>query len=512
MKFFNRRYIFYSIVAIIILALVSFAFVSVITNDTRKDTEIQMRELSNQSISVISQRLHADSVCLHSIAETVGGSTMQLNTEALRSYLERKRGIYGFGDIVVIDLDGKPLSAVGTQLPNMKEQEFFKLALQGRVVLHNGLSLDNKDEHLVRIAQPLRRNGKTIAVLYGVYMPHQLRSLLSEKLFDNSASTKLVTSAGDVVAAPEKRFNFFTIDSFLDNEQTEITSQEHEHYYSLLHNNRQGFVSYKFNKEEFLTALTPMDMANFSTTDHARWYLSLTLPYEVVSSKSRTKVFQTTAFAFALLTIIGVLSFSLYRSKQKQRQELQEAYEEVQSLYRTIPTPIIRFRMEDGGIVLSDNRSFANLVGCPHETCQHRFRFFTKPEFIERIWSLPDGSHQMEMLIRGYGKKYIWHLAFLEITTKPEGREVLCVLANISRQHEELSKVTMVSQTDALTGLANRRGIQEQLEPLLLTDSVTGALLIMDLDNFKQVNDKFGHQAGDTVLAAFADMLVETLP
>ena len=168
--------------------------------------------------------------------------------------------------------------------------------------------------------------------------------------------------------------------------------------------------------------------------------------------------------------------------------------------------------MENGGIVLSDNRSFANLVGCPHETCQHRFRFFTKPEFIERIWALPDGSHQMEMLIRGYGKKYIWHLAFLEITTKPEGREVLCVLANISQQREKLSEVTLVSQTDALTGLANRRGIQEQLEPLFVSESTQGALLIMDLDNFKQVNDKFGHQAGDTVLASFADMLVETLP
>ena len=168
--------------------------------------------------------------------------------------------------------------------------------------------------------------------------------------------------------------------------------------------------------------------------------------------------------------------------------------------------------MDDGGIVLSDNRSFANLVGCPHETCQHRFRFFTKPEFIERIWNLPDGSHQMEILIRGYGKKYIWHLAFLEITTKPDGREALCVLANISQQREKLSEVTLVSQTDALTGLANRRGIQEQLQPLLLTDSVKGALLIMDLDNFKQVNDRFGHQSGDDVLASFADMLVETLP
>ena len=168
--------------------------------------------------------------------------------------------------------------------------------------------------------------------------------------------------------------------------------------------------------------------------------------------------------------------------------------------------------MEDGGIVLSDNRSFANLVGCPHETCQHRFRFFTKQEFIDRIWALPDGSHQMEMLIRGYGKKYIWHLAFLEITTKPEGREVLCVLANITQQREKIHEATLVSQTDALTGLANRRGIQEQLEPLFVSESTSGALLIMDLDNFKQVNDKFGHQTGDTVLAAFADMLVETLP
>ena len=512
MKFFKKRNILYSLVAIIVLALVSLAFISIITNDTRKDTEAHMRELSNQSISAISQKLHTDSVCLHSIAETVGGSTLQLNTEELRSYLERKRRIYGFGDIVVIDLEGRPLSAIGAQLPNMKEQEFFKLALQGRLVLHNGRSLNNRNEHLVRIAQPLRRNGHTIAVLYGVYMPTQLRALLAEKLFDRNASTKLVTSAGDIIAAPKTDTGFFTIDSFFDSTQAEISPQQYEHYYSLLHNRRQGFISYKINREDFLAILTPIDMARFSTTDHARWYLSMAVPYELIAAKSRTKIYQTTGFAFILIIIIGALIFALYHSNQKKRQELQKAYEEIQSLYRTIPTPIIRFRMEDGGIVLSDNHSFANLVGCPHETCQHRFRFFTKQEFIDRIWSLPDGSHQMEMLIRGYGKKYIWHLAFLEITTKPEGREVLCVLANISRQHEELSKVTMVSQTDALTGLANRRGIQEQLEPLLLTDSATGALLIMDLDNFKQVNDRFGHQSGDHTLADFADMLVETLP
>ena len=366
MKFFKKRNILYSLVAIIVLALVSLAFISIITNDTRKDTEAHMRELSNQSISAISQKLHTDSVCLHSIAETVGGSTLQLNTEELRSYLERKRRIYGFGDIVVIDLEGRPLSAIGAQLPNMKEQEFFKLALQGRLVLHNGRSLNNRNEHLVRIAQPLRRNGHTIAVLYGVYMPSQLRALLAEKLFDRNASTKLVTSAGDIIAAPKTDTGFFTIDSFFDSTQAEISPQQYEHYYSLLHNRRQGFISYKFNREDFLAILTPIDMARFSTTDHARWYLSMAVPYELIAAKSRTKIYQTTGFAFILIIIIGALIFALYHSNQKKRQELQKAYEEIQSLYRTIPTPIIRFRMDDGGIVLSDNRSFANLVGCPH--------------------------------------------------------------------------------------------------------------------------------------------------
>ena len=81
MKFFNHRNIIFSLITIISLVAVSAGFIHIITNDTRKDTELQMRELSNQSISAISQKLHTDSVCLHSIAETVGGSTLQLNTE-----------------------------------------------------------------------------------------------------------------------------------------------------------------------------------------------------------------------------------------------------------------------------------------------------------------------------------------------------------------------------------------------------------------------------------------------
>ena len=54
MKFFTKSNIFYSLITLVILAAVSISFIQITTNDTRKETEEQMRDLSNQRISVIS--------------------------------------------------------------------------------------------------------------------------------------------------------------------------------------------------------------------------------------------------------------------------------------------------------------------------------------------------------------------------------------------------------------------------------------------------------------------------
>ena len=60
------------------------------------------------------------------------------------------------------------------------------------------------------------------------------------------------------------------------------------------------------------------------------------------------------------------------------------------------------------------------------------------------------------------------------------------------------------AETDALTGLRNRHG----LEQLLADTSGDAFLVLLDLDHFKRYNDTFGHLAGDRVLADFAAMLL----
>ena len=69
----------------------------------------------------------------------------------------------------------------------------------------------------------------------------------------------------------------------------------------------------------------------------------------------------------------------------------------------------------------------------------------------------------------------------------------------VQRQQEMID----LAKRDTLTGLRSRQGIAEKINALLKTDC-KGTFFIMDMDNFKDVNDTYGHMEGDRVLVRFA--------
>ncbi len=84
----------------------------------------------------------------------------------------------------------------------------------------------------------------------------------------------------------------------------------------------------------------------------------------------------------------------------------------------------------------------------------------------------------------------------------------------IDRQHGE-AKALQLAQYDSLTGFLNRRGLSETAGPLIAQSAERGeavALLMADLDGFKQVNDYYGHGAGDQVLKDCARRIAGILP
>jgi diguanylate cyclase (GGDEF)-like protein len=73
---------------------------------------------------------------------------------------------------------------------------------------------------------------------------------------------------------------------------------------------------------------------------------------------------------------------------------------------------------------------------------------------------------------------------------------------------ELFSAVWRQAFEDPLTGLANRRGVDEVFDDMDI-DEVRPALLVCDLDGFKEVNDRHGHPAGDALLCTVADALAD---
>jgi diguanylate cyclase (GGDEF)-like protein len=77
-----------------------------------------------------------------------------------------------------------------------------------------------------------------------------------------------------------------------------------------------------------------------------------------------------------------------------------------------------------------------------------------------------------------------------------------------------VDKVTHQARHDGLTGLANRVVFTEQIEIALTRADVTGqpvGLFFVDLDDFKRVNDQYGHHAGDELLCQVARRLLDTV-
>lgn len=129
-----------------------------------------------------------------------------------------------------------------------------------------------------------------------------------------------------------------------------------------------------------------------------------------------------------------------------------------------------------------------------------------------RVDQLLDSGEQYEMEYRMKKKdgSYFWVHDIGRKTVDADGREVMVsVLIDFSQQVQTRDYLAYEAVTDPLTGIYNRKGAKNRITDMMKYAS-SYLFLMLDLDNFKRVNDIYGHKHGDEVLCFVAKQLTES--
>jgi diguanylate cyclase (GGDEF)-like protein len=102
---------------------------------------------------------------------------------------------------------------------------------------------------------------------------------------------------------------------------------------------------------------------------------------------------------------------------------------------------------------------------------------------------------------------------WLRMICEPMGDDVAATFVDITDDKVKERQMDSIATSDPLTGVLNRRGFERHAAERLTAsaDDATGALLFIDLNEFKQINDKCGHEIGDQLLRIAAERLKKSL-
>lgn len=111
---------------------------------------------------------------------------------------------------------------------------------------------------------------------------------------------------------------------------------------------------------------------------------------------------------------------------------------------------------------------------------------------------------------------YIWCRIQSTLQRDLKGRpaRVIGIITDVDKEMREREKLKALAQQDSLTGIYNRGAVQAQIQRCVVSAAPDDwcALLILDVDNFKQINDVYGHLSGDVMLKDIAAELKNIFP
>lgn len=209
------------------------------------------------------------------------------------------------------------------------------------------------------------------------------------------------------------------------------------------------------------------------------------------------------------------------REMSRLNEALTQKEEFLKSILQIAPSIIYAADIVDEKLIFT-NRSLSSELGFPPGDYQEALGIpisLVNSEDREELETLRKGPlsdtvREAHFRVKNAKGAELWYRLREKSLMRPEAPSPRIVIGSIEEINAlKLKEASFKSESrrDFLTGLLNRRGFLEAAEERIMRSLGTALILFIDIDHFKEINDRYGHDTGDEVLKSFAKILVGSL-
>lgn len=409
----------------------------------------------------------------------------------------------------LFDMDGNVYTMQGG-IRQMLDQDLFK-TIQNNEHYISAVSTQNTfGRPAIEMAVPIIQDQVVVGGVIGTFYVDYFTEILAKSLYDGIGATMIMQADGTMVSSYEGMEKYDDFYSMLEQFAFPDRQYDLETFKNNVQEQKSGFILYEYNGIHRYASYQPIGIRD--------WYVINLVMADSLSPRFNEITMNSVLFALSnagMITLLLIVLFIYWRKVKHQSQE-QQNFERFQIITSMQDKEVIfEYDLRYKTIHFSDNfqRTF-------HRTAPVRIdedmlkQVIFNHDVLPQLESIKKDGKRIEtdVLLECQEGTSLWFKLQADVLydKKKQPERVIGFLMNIDEEKREQNRLIQRVELDDLTGVYNRDVLREQFISITQQPNTTCALLFIDIDNFKAVNDTYGHLCGDHVLSRIAQLLKAT--
>ncbi|MCR5725707.1 MAG: sensor domain-containing diguanylate cyclase [Treponema sp.] len=499
--------IFISVVLFSAVAVVFALFVRIINLTVFDTAAAYLHETARLYAGTFKIKLNDQFLMLEDQARCFSDVDMTDTNAIRRAILETKR--FGeFKRFSVATATGENIGNDGNIVENVGACDYFLEAMQGMSSVSSDVLTDSDGERVMVLAVPVWQGDAVVGVITGTFAYSSLDGIFAVDAFGGDSYSFLVDPSGRILVSSENEKKLCTGDNCLDylSANGKFKHSELEEMHRIVRQGGSGRLRYAINQNARVLVYTPVQVKD--------WYVLSVVTEDFINAQRRKITLNTLsvialiALLFALCALLIALLARKNAEIQKDNRLLMTATENTESfIYEyEIETQVVTFT---GGTEFLFGVDIKSLSSSQFDMLEHLIHRAEKGLLYELsdFIKAGDESFSREVRLLRTDGTYAWYRV-----TAARSKESNRIVGNVTNVNEQVIRELELkekAETDLLSGLLNKVSMEQYVKECINArrDTLMGAFYIIDLDNFKQVNDRIGHSIGDAAICEAATKL-----